>query len=112
MAKGTVASVRDGLGAAASAITEAMTAPDAMPVMPQLMKLQQAMLALIQQGHAAQQQPVLGAAGMGPGGGPFPQRPGPPPSQLPNAGGQGLFPNSPQPNPNELQALLANKAGV
>ena len=122
MPKGMVASARDGLAEAAAAITAAMTAPDAGPMMPALQQLHGILVGLIQQGHMAGApggQPGMGQPGMGqgpPGGQGFPQRPpgmpGPPPNQMPNAGGQGVFPTAPQPNPNELRALLAQKAGV
>ncbi len=38
--------------------------------------------------------------------------PGPAPSPMANAGGQGVFPNSPQPNAQELQQLMAAHAGA
>ena len=128
MAKDVSNSVRDSLSQALTAITQGMTAPDATPVMQQLNQLHGAILGIIQQGHQAaggmpQGQRPGGPGGPPPGGGGPPpggqfgppqggQAPGPAPSPMANAGGQGVFPNSPQPNAQELQQLLAAHAGA
>jgi hypothetical protein len=133
MAKDVPSSVRDSLSQAHTAVAQAMTAPDALPVMKQLQGLSMAILGMIQQGHQAQQPGMPGGApggpppggGMPPGGGaPGPQgnqgqfgppqqgsAPGPAPAPMPGAGGQGLFPNSPQPNAQELAQFVASRAG-
>ncbi len=127
MAKDVSGSVRDSLSQALTSITQGMTAPDALPLMPMLNKLHGAILGLIQQGHQQPGMPPPGGGGPGAGGpppgqggpppggqyGPPPgQAPGPPPAPMANAGGQGVFPNSPQPNAQELQQLMAAHAGA
>jgi hypothetical protein len=118
VAKDVAASVRDALSQAATSVTEAMAAPDAMPYMPVLRQLHQNLIAVIQHGQLVPQQgqqPGQGPGAGGPGG--QPMAPGPAAGQpqvnggLPSAPGQGLFPNSPIPSANELSALVANRTG-
>jgi hypothetical protein len=127
MAKDVSQSVRDSLSAAATNVAQAMTAPDAAPMMPILMKLHQDMVGMIQRGM---QGPGQGMQQQGmPGQGPPPGQQGPPPGgpggppqgppqgppggqQMPQAGGRGLFPNSPVPSAQQLQELIGSRTGM
>lgn len=123
MAKDVSQSVRDSLSMAATNVAQAMTAPDAGPMMPILQKLHQEMVGIIQRGgQPGQGMQQQGMPGQGPppgAGGPPQGGPGGPPQgppgggqQMPQAGGRGLFPNSPTPSAQQLQELIGGRTGM